>query len=151
MKGAPDIPAHAVSEGTLLALGLLTVIVNENRPKLLLLDDIEQALHPKALGDLVDALRGLLEKYPDLQILATSHSPYLLDHLEPEEIWLTNLDEEGHTVAGRLQDHPEFDDWKDEMSPGEFWSYVGEDWLTGGGDERGQRANVQRVTHSACH
>jgi hypothetical protein len=71
-----------------------------------------------------------LEEYSDLQILATSHSPYLLDHLEADEVWLTNLDENGCTVARRLSDHPEHDEWSDEMSPGEFWSYVGESWVT---------------------
>ncbi len=129
MKGAPDVPAHAVSEGTLLCLGLITVIKDEPAPKLLLLDDLERALHPKALGDLIEVLRGLLEEFPELQILATSHSPYLLDHLEADEIWLTTVDEDGNTAADRLQAHPEFEMWKDEMSPGEFWSYVGEDWL----------------------
>lgn len=134
MISAEAIPAHAASEGTILTLGLLTVIVEES-PTLLLLDDIERALHPRALGELVDVLRDLLDELPELQILATSHSPYLLDHMRPEEIWLTNLDDQGRTVAKRLDEHQEFEIWKDEMSPGEFWSYVGEDWLLEEGDE----------------
>jgi len=28
-----------------------------------------------------------------------------------------------------LRDHPDFERWKDEMMPGEFWSMVGEDWI----------------------
>lgn len=135
MVGAENIAAHAVSEGTILTLGLLTVLMNDKGPRLLLLDDIGQALHPKALGSLIEVLRKLLALDEGLQIVATSHSPYLLDHLEAHEIWLTKLDESGQTLAQRLDAHREFDAWKDEMSPGEFWSYVGEDWLEDQDDE----------------
>lgn len=129
MENAPGIPASMVSEGTLLVLGLLTVILGPGRPRLLLLDDIDRALHPKAQGDLVALLRRLLDKFAEMQIVATSHSPYLLDHLHPEEIRLTTLKADGTVAAGRLDEHPEFEKWRETMTPGEFWSMVGESWL----------------------
>jgi predicted ATPase len=129
MENAPRIPASMVSEGTLLVLGLLTVILGPSRPRLLLLDDIDRALHPKAQGDLVALLRRLLDKFPEMQIVATSHSPYLLDHLQPEEVRLTTLKDDGTVAAGRLDEHPEFEKWRETMTPGEFWSMVGESWL----------------------
>ena len=129
MAGGRDIPASNVSEGTLLTLGLLTFLLGPHRPRLLLIDDIERGLHPKACGDLIRQLRLLLEEFPDLQIVATSHSPYLLDHLKPEEIRLTSLLDDGTALVAELTDHPEFKRWKDLMSPGEFWSTVGEDWV----------------------
>jgi predicted ATPase len=129
MENAPGIPASMVSEGTLLVLGLLTVILGPGRPRLLLLDDIDRALHPKAQGDLVALLRKLLDKFPEMQIVATSHSPYLLDHLRPEEVRLTTLKDDGTVAAGRLDEHPEFEKWRETMTPGEFWSMVGEGWL----------------------
>ena len=135
MDGAEGIPAYAASEGTLLVLGLLTVIMGPNRPRVVLLDDVDRALHPKAQEDLVSLLRKLLDQNPDMQIVATSHSPYLLDHLKPEEVRLTTLRDDGSVACGRLDEHPEFGKWKEEMTPGEFWSLVGEKWLveaTGG-------------------
>ncbi|MDJ0514735.1 MAG: AAA family ATPase [Trichodesmium sp. MO_231.B1] len=48
MKSGDRIPAHAISEGTIIALGFLTVLMNPNPPNLVLLDDIEQGLHPQA-------------------------------------------------------------------------------------------------------
>ncbi|KAF5417700.1 MAG: hypothetical protein C5S48_00015 [Candidatus Methanogaster sp.] len=74
-------------------------------------------------------IRKLMKNNPDLQIIATSHSPYLLDHLKPEEIRLTTLDDKGCAHVGKLKDHPEFEKWKETMRPGEFWSSVGEDWI----------------------
>jgi predicted ATPase len=129
MEGAPRIPAEMVSEGTLLVLGLLTMIMGPERPRIVLLDDIDRALHPKAQGDLVALLRRLLDQNPDMQIVATSHSPYLLDHLRPEEVRLTTLKDDGSVACGRLDQHPEFEKWKETMTPGEFWSLVGEKWL----------------------
>ena len=129
MQGAAGIPAHMVSEGTLLVLGILTVLMGPNRPKVALLDDMDRALHPKAQGDLVGLLRKLLDQNPEMQIVATSHSPYLLDHLRPEEVRLTTLTDDGSVICGRLDEHPEFEKWKETMAPGEFWSLVGEKWL----------------------
>ncbi len=129
-KGAPDVPAQLASEGTLLTIGLLTASWTEPRPRLLLLDDIDKTLHPRAQGELVAQLRKVLEMDPELQIIATSHSPYLLDHFEAQDVLLTALSPDGSTACARLTDHPDFERWKSTTRPGEFWSFVGEDWVT---------------------
>ncbi len=133
---AEGIPAHAVSEGTLIMLGLLTVLVGPSHPRIVLMDDIERGLHPMAQKSLLGVIRKVMEKFPDLQILATAHSPYLLDDLRPEEIRLMTLGEDGSSICGRLDQHPEFEKWKDEMAPGELWSLFGEKWLLQGGNAR---------------
>ncbi len=66
MQGAEGIPARAVSDGTLLTLGLLTVLAVPHPPQLLLIDDLERGLHPRALGDLVQQLRRVQEQNPEL-------------------------------------------------------------------------------------
>ena len=68
MQHAEGLPAYAVSEGTLIALGLLTVLHSEQRPSLLLIDDLEHGLHPAALGKMVAVLRDLQEQNEGLQI-----------------------------------------------------------------------------------
>lgn len=136
-KSGTGIPSEAASEGTLLVLGLLTVLMSSPRPKLVLLDDLDRGLHPKAQQDLVGQLRKLLERDPELQIIATSHSPYLVDHLEPKEVRLSTVLPDGTIRFAALTDHPEFERWKEAMRPGEFWSTVGERWV-------GERAGEQR-------
>jgi predicted ATPase len=137
MEGALGIPADLVSEGTMLVLGILAALMGPHRPQLVLLDDMDRALHPKAQGDLVALLRRLLDQHPELQIVATSHSPYLLDHLRPEEVRLTTLKDDGSVACGRLDKHADFEKWKETMTPGEFWSHVGEKWLV---EARGEEA-----------
>lgn len=126
MVGAPSLPAHAVSEGTVLVLALLTVVLGARRPNLVLIDGIDHGLHPKAQREFVSLIRTLLKQNADLQIVATTHSPYFLDCLEPKEVRQTALDEQRAASCRPLQDHPDFKKWKDEMTPGEFWSHIGE-------------------------
>lgn len=123
------IPIHAASEGTVLTLGLLTVLLGRTRPRLLLLDDIDRALHPRAQEDLIAQLRKLLAERPDLQIVATSHSPYLLDALRFEEVRLTTLRDDGSVACAPLANHPEYQRWKDHVRPGELWTSLEEDWV----------------------
>jgi predicted ATPase len=130
MVGAGSLPAHLASEGTLLVLGLLAVLYSPNRPQVLLLDDVDHALHPKAQLELVSLFRALLERDPSLQLVVTSHSPYILDRVTPQEVRLVVQGDDGFSVCGCLEDHPEFDRWKEEMTPGEFWMMFGEKWLT---------------------
>jgi predicted ATPase len=129
MKGGEGIPARYVSEGTLVTLALLVVLAGPNPPGLILIENLERGLHPKALKDLIGQIRSLLTQNPKLQIVATSHSPYLLDYLQAEEILLTSLDEDGYASVKALTEHPDYDRWKDVMAPGEFWSTVGESWV----------------------
>ncbi len=96
----------------------------------MLLDDLDKGLHPKAQKELVTLVRGLLDTNADLQIVATTHSPYLLDWMKPNEVRMTCLKEDGATVCGPIESHPKFAKWKDEMAPGELWSLFGEKWLT---------------------
>ena len=128
-EDASDVPAKYVSEGTLLALCILTAAARFEGEAVVLIDDLERGLHPRAVHDLVKTLRKLQEVNPQLQIIATSHSPYVLDQLQPHEVRVVTRDAELGTVVGRLSDHPNFEKWQSAMLPGEFWSHVGEDWL----------------------
>ncbi len=132
-KNATDVSAHTVSSGTLLILGLLTVLLGPDHPKVLLMDDIDHGLHPLAQKALLGSLHKVMSKFPDLQVLATAHSPYLLDHLRPAQIRLMTTGSDGYSVCGRLDQHPEYERWKDEMTPGELWSLFGENWVASKG------------------
>jgi len=126
---AENVSARNASEGTILILGLLAVLLGPTRPRILLLDNIDHGLHPLAQKQLVEVIGSILQEYSDLQLLATTHSPYLLNYLNPEQVRIMALDAEGHSRCGRLTDHPKFATWKEEMAPGEMWSMFGEKWL----------------------
>jgi hypothetical protein len=127
--GAVDIPAHEVSQGTLLVLGVLTAARAENVPAIVLLDDIERALHPRAQRQLVENLRTLVQSTLGLQIIATSHSPYLVDAFRPEEVIVLGLRKDGTAAARRLSDHPDAKRAMEVLSTGEFLAAEQEDWV----------------------
>jgi energy-coupling factor transporter ATP-binding protein EcfA2 len=131
MTGAKSVPAAQASEGTVLVLGLLTALQIPPQPNLLLIDDLGHGLHPRAQWDLVKVLRQVMEQRPDLQIVATTHSPLLLDEVRPSEVRLTALKEDGSVACAAMTEHPDFGRWKGEFSAGEFWSVIGEKWVAG--------------------
>jgi predicted ATPase len=124
------LTAHQVSEGTLLTLGLLTTIHGVDKPGVLLLDDLDRALHPKAQRELIDLLRGVQKTNPEIQIVGSTHSPYLLGRMEPSEVQVTYLRDDGSTACEPLTHHPKFSKWKEEFHPGEMWSMFGEKWVS---------------------
>jgi predicted ATPase len=128
-ENAQSIPASQVSEGTLFALTVLVTAASSSEDTVMLIDDLERGLHPKAVRDLMDMLREIQKLKPGLQIIATSHSPYVLHSLKPNEVRVVTLDPERGTLVAPLEAYPEFDKWRDAMTPGEFWSFVGEDWV----------------------
>ncbi len=110
VAGAPNpwtFQASSMSDGTLRALGVLTALFATDLPFLspVAIEEPESALHPAAAGMLLEALRAAAESR---QVLATSHSPDLLDaSVMPEELLAVRADEGITTVnsldaAGRM-------------------------------------------------
>lgn len=133
-KGAGRIPALRASEGTLFALTLLAALHNPEMPPLILIDDIDHGLHLTAQYQIIKAIRAVMERRPELQVVATSHSPYLLDEVRPEEVRVMRLDAAGHSQARPLTAHPAYARWRGSLRAGELWASVGEDWV---GDDSG--------------
>jgi predicted ATPase len=127
-----EVPSDLLSEGTVLALGLLCKLREPGRPRLFLLDDIDRGLHLGAQVKLVQVLRKLMELDRELQIVCTTHSPYLLDLFDPAEVRVLALDPERRTHARPLTEHPEFGKWKFGTQTGELWAALGEEWVLSG-------------------
>lgn len=122
MAGAPGLPAAVLSEGTLVTLALLTSICASPDRPLVLLDDIDQALHPRAQIDLVRQIKRLLDEMPELQIVATCHSPFVLDELSAAEVRVFARRPDGSAAVKSLVDHPEAEKMKGALSAGQSWT-----------------------------
>ena len=57
LRGAGKVPATQVSDGTLLALGLLTAVHWGELPDIVLLDDLDHGLHLSGQVRLLKAIR----------------------------------------------------------------------------------------------
>lgn len=126
------LAADQLSRGTLFALGLVTTL--HWRPaRVLLLDDIDQGLHPVALRRLVITLRRVLEQKPALQIIAVSHSPFVLDVLASHEAFIAGAASPTAARITRLDRHPAWAMRSQYLHPGELWTALAEDWVSEAG------------------
>ncbi len=64
------------------------------------------------------------------QVILTTHSPMLLDLIEPGEIRIFQRGEDGATTITPFADAPGLDKLLDYQGPGEIWVNQGEAYLT---------------------
>jgi predicted ATPase len=77
------------SFGTVHLLALLTALHEPDPPLFTAIEEVDHGLHPYALDILVDRMRTASRR---TQILATTHSPTLVNRLRPEEIIVCDRD-----------------------------------------------------------
>jgi predicted ATPase len=128
-KGAGRIPADRASEGSLFALTLLTALHAPDMPTVILIDDIDHGLHLSAQYQLIRAIREGMARRPEIQVICTTHSPFLFEGIDGKEVRVMALDAEYHCRAKPLTDHPEYHRWQRVMTTGEVWANLGEDWV----------------------
>ncbi|MCI0489192.1 MAG: AAA family ATPase [Blastocatellia bacterium] len=127
-EGHHKIPAADLSQGILLALAMLTLAYIPDPPPIICLEEPDRGIHPRLLRDVQDVLYRLSypescgEKRDPVQVIATTHSPYLLDLYKdhPEEIVIAN--KIGQEVRfERLSDHSHLDEILRDAQLGEIW------------------------------
>jgi predicted ATPase len=69
--------ASMMSDGTLRSLGTLLALRQTPRPSIVLIDEIEDSLHPLAHGVLLDAIDVASDEFP---VVVSTHSPEMLSH-----------------------------------------------------------------------
>lgn len=97
-----------------------------NMHALLFFDDVERHLHPLAARSIAEYLA---KPRPNVQILASTHHPCLLDAVPHECVRVLRLRDDGTTACQPLTAHPKFEKWKGELRAGEMWTLFGEDWV----------------------
>ncbi|MFD0904239.1 AAA family ATPase [Actinomadura sediminis] len=92
MDGQGAVPSTLLSDGTLRVLGLLAALHDPDHSGVLLIEEIENGLHPGRLAELLRRVRervtdfddpGSLER-PLRQVIVTSHSPVVVSELYRE-------------------------------------------------------------------
>jgi len=130
-EGHHTIPAVCLSQGTLIALAMLTLAYLPDPPSLIGLEEPDRGIHPRLLRRVQDAIYRLShpescgEKREPVQVIATTHSPYFLDLFKdhPEEIVIANkigLD----VQFQRLSEQPHIQELLEDSHLGDIW-YTG--------------------------
>jgi predicted ATPase len=110
LKDAPfeqPILARFVSDGTLKMLAYLTVLYDPSPPQLVGVEEPENHLHPRLLPELAEECRGAAAR---TQLIVTTHSPFFVNALGAEEVWVLYRDAHGFTQARRASEMPGIED-----------------------------------------
>jgi predicted ATPase len=128
--GKHKIKAADLSDGTRLALAYLTIAYLPNPPKIVAFEEPERGIHPRLLQKIQESMDRLAypenygEKREPIQVIATTHSPYLLDLYKDrrEEIVIADKDENGVRFE-RLTDLPNIEKILQEQDAplGDIW------------------------------
>ncbi len=106
IKDAPfDRPVLAkyASDGTLKLLAYLTVLYDPSPPQLVGIEEPENQLHPRLLPELAEECRNASSR---TQLMVTTHSPYFVSGLTPQELRVLYRDESGYARALCVADMP---------------------------------------------
>lgn len=106
VKDAPfstGVQAKYLSDGTLKLLAYL-VLLNDPTPSPLIgLEEPENFLHPKLLIELAEECNI---SSGQSQMLATTHSPFFINGMQPNQVWALGRGEDGYTQAMKAADMP---------------------------------------------
>jgi len=109
---------HELSEGTLRFLWLVSLLQSPALPAVTMIDEPDASLHP----ELMRLLTGLMrEASARTQIIAVTHSDRLVRFVEPEELLVFDLDEDGNTTAN-YADTFDIEEWLSDYRLDELWS-----------------------------
>ena len=99
--------ARQMSDGTLKLFAYLLLLEDPDPPPFLCIEEPENGLYHKLLETLVQEFRARAPgQEPGSQVFVTTHQPYLVDALDPEEVWILEKGEDGFARIRRASDDP---------------------------------------------
>jgi predicted ATPase len=113
-----QIPSWLLSEGTRRLTAIFALLATTPRPSLIAIEEIENGLDPWTLQFVFQALRHASDD--GVQIILTTHSPFLLDHVYPDEI-IHVTRQTGETSYTPIEGYQEVVNYKDVVAPGAMY------------------------------
>lgn len=105
-KGFEDpFYAQQMSDGTLKVFAYLLLLEDPSPPPFLCIEEPENGLYHKLLESLAQEFREhATGRKGGSQVFITTHQPYFVDSLEPDEVWILEKDASGFSVIRRASD-----------------------------------------------
>ena len=115
--------AQQMSDGTLKLFAYLLLMEDPSPPPFICIEEPENGLYHKLLEVLAAEFRAHATGKPNApQIFVTTHQPYFVDALTPEEVWVLEKQEDGFATIRRASDDPIVKAMADEGLPlGGLW------------------------------
>jgi predicted ATPase len=96
-----------MSDGTLKVLAYLLLLEDPSPPPFICIEEPENGLYHKLLETLAQEFRKhATGQRGSSQIFITTHQPYFVDALQPEEVWILEKGDDGFSRIKRASDNP---------------------------------------------
>ena len=106
-KGFTDpFYAQQMSDGTLKVFCYLLLLEDPTPPPFLCIEEPENGLYHKLLETLATEFRDHAAQRGGSQVFITTHQPYFVNSLDPEEVWILEKDAAGGSTVRRASDDP---------------------------------------------
>jgi predicted ATPase len=109
--------ASHLSDGTLRFMALVTLLMQPNLPKTIIIDEPELGLHPYAINKLAGLIQVASAK---TQIIIATQSINFIDNFEPEDI--IAVDRKGTESTFNRLNSNDLKDWLENYSIGDLWN-----------------------------
>ncbi len=97
--------AQQMSDGTLKVFAYLLMLEDPSPPPFICIEEPENGLYHKLLETLAREFREhATAKKGGSQIFVTTHQPYFVDALEPNEVWILEKGDDGFSTIKRASD-----------------------------------------------
>ena len=105
-KGFDDpFYAQQISDGTLKVFAYLLMLEDPQPPPFICIEEPENGLYHKLLEVLAGEFRRhAMGRRNSPQIFVTTHQPYFVDALRPDETWVLDKEEDGFATVRRASD-----------------------------------------------
>ena len=99
--------AQEMSDGTLKVFAYLLLLEDPTPPPFICIEEPENGLYHKLLESLALEFRAHAKGLKNSsQVFITTHQPYFVDALTPEEVWILEKGDDGFSVIRRASEDP---------------------------------------------
>jgi predicted ATPase len=117
LRDGSKVAADQMSEGLLYWLAF-AILPHVHPTAILLIEEPENGLHPSRIAEVVKVLR---EVSKTMQVIIATHSPLVINELQPNEVTILTRDEKTGTRAKRMDRTTHFQQRQQVYALGELW------------------------------
>lgn len=114
--------SQRMSDGTLKLFAYYMLLHEKNPRQLVFIEEPENGLYHHYLGDLALEMSKNVGNGFSKQLFVTTHSPFFVNSLSPEQVWVLEKDENGFSTTKRASEYNFVSDLVDEGATiGDLW------------------------------
>jgi len=117
LNDGTKVHAEVMSEGLLYWLAF-AVLPHVDPTAILLIEEPENGLHPSRISEVMKVLRAVSSH---MQVILATHSPLVINELQPEEVTILTRDDKTGTRATRMDRTTHFQQRQQVYALGELW------------------------------